>query len=136
VRVVIDTNVLLSATFWTGKPKQLLNKVRRREITFLTSEILLSELKEVLVRQDKPFKLSENEAERILKALREIAEIVRTDSQVTICEDDSDNRVLECATDGSAECIFTGDVHLLSLRDFQGTKIVTVREFLGSFAPR
>jgi len=103
VRVVIDTNVLLSATFWTGKPKQLLNKVRRREITFLTSEILLSELKEVLVRQDKPFKLSENEAERILKALREIAEIVRTDSQVTICEDDSDNRVLECATDGSAE---------------------------------
>ena len=136
MRVVIDTNVLLSATFWTGKPKQLLNKVRRREITFLTSEILLSELKEVLVRQDKPFKLSENEAERILKALREIAEIVRTDSQVTICEDDSDNRVLECATDGSAECIITGDVHLLSLRDFQGAKIVTVREFLGSFAPR
>ncbi len=136
MRVVIDTNVLLSATFWTGKPKQLLNKVRRREITFLTSEILLSELKEVLVRQDKPFKLSENEAERILKALREIAEIVRTDSQVTICEDDSDNRVLECATDGSTECIITGDVHLLSLRDFQGTKIVTVREFLGSFAPR
>ena len=136
MQVVIDTNVLLSATFWTGKPKQLLNKVRRLEITFLTSEILLSELKEVLVRQDKPFKLSENEAERILKALREIAEIVRTDSQVTICEDDSDNRVLECATDGSAECIITGDVHLLSLRDFQGTKIVTVREFLGSFAPR
>ena len=136
MRVVIDTNVLLSATFWTGKPKQLLNKVRRLEITFLTSEILLSELKEVLVRQDKPFKLSENEAERILKALREIAEIVRTDSQVIICEDDSDNRVLECATDGSAECIITGDVHLLSLRDFQGTKIVTVREFLGSFAPR
>lgn len=55
---------------------------------------------------------------------------------MTICEDDSDNRVLECATDGSAECIITGDVHLLSLRDFQGTKIVTVREFLGSFAPR
>ena len=48
MRVVIDTNVLLSATFWTGKPKQLLNKVRRLEITFLTSEILLSELKEVL----------------------------------------------------------------------------------------
>ena len=49
MRVVIDTNVLISAIFWTGKPKQILNKVRRAEILFLTSGILLEELKEVLI---------------------------------------------------------------------------------------
>jgi len=59
VRIVIDTNVLISAIFWTGKPKQLLNKVRNKKVTFLTSKALLHELKEILVRKDKPFKLSE-----------------------------------------------------------------------------
>jgi putative PIN family toxin of toxin-antitoxin system len=60
---VIDTNVLISAIFWTGRPKQLLNKIRHGEITFLTSQILLDELNKILVRADKPFKLSEKEAE-------------------------------------------------------------------------
>jgi putative PIN family toxin of toxin-antitoxin system len=63
VRVVIDSNVLISATFWTGKPKHLLNKFRQGEITFLTSDILLNELRDVLVREDKPFKLSRRVAE-------------------------------------------------------------------------
>ena len=48
MRVVIDTNVLISAIFWTRKPKQILNKVRRGEITFLTSEFILEELKPVI----------------------------------------------------------------------------------------
>jgi putative PIN family toxin of toxin-antitoxin system len=63
MRAVIDTNVLISAIFWTGRPKQLLNKIRHGEITFLTSQILLDELNKILVRADKPFKLSEKEAE-------------------------------------------------------------------------
>lgn len=62
MRGVIDTNVLISAIFWSGKPKQIVNMVRRGEIKFLTSRILLDELKEILVRDDKPFRLSEGEA--------------------------------------------------------------------------
>ena len=68
--------MLISVIFWTGKPKQLLNKVRRRELIFLASEILLYELEEVLVRKDKPFKLSAEEAGRIVTAVRDLAEIV------------------------------------------------------------
>jgi len=130
VRVVIDTNVLISATFWTGKPKQLLNKVRHGEVTFLTSEILLDELKEVLVREDKPFKLSEEEAERVVTEMRDLAEIAQTHSRVTVCQDEKDNRVLECAIDGRAECIISGDRHLLELKSFQGVKVITVADFL------
>ena len=76
MRVVIDTNVLISAIFWPGKPKQLLNQVRRKEVTFVTSDVLLTELREVLTRRDKPFKLSEQEAQRILAMVRELAEVV------------------------------------------------------------
>jgi putative PIN family toxin of toxin-antitoxin system len=74
VRAVIDTNVLISAIFWPGKPKQLLNQVRRGQVIFLTSEVLLAEFKEVLTRQDKPFGLSEEDAQRVLSSVRDLAD--------------------------------------------------------------
>ena len=133
MRVVIDTNVLISAIFWTGKPKQILNKVRREEIIFLTSEFILGELKKVLARGDKPFKLSEEEAERVVTAMRGIALVVNIDTQLSVCQDEDDNRVLECAIDGNADCIITGDSHLLQLGSFQKIEIITVADFLRHF---
>jgi putative PIN family toxin of toxin-antitoxin system len=130
VRIVIDTNVLISAIFWTGKPKQLLNKVRHRKVTFITSENLLAELKEVLMRKDKPFKLSDEEADRIVSAMRTLAETVPTHSQVDVCQDERDNKVIECALDGKAECIISGDLHLLGLESFRGVSMMTVSDFL------
>jgi putative PIN family toxin of toxin-antitoxin system len=133
VRVVIDTNVLISAIFWTGKPKQILNKVRQEEITFLTSEFILEELKKVLRKGDKPFKLSEEEADRVVTAMRELAVVVNIGSQVSVCQDENDNRVLECAIDGNADFIITGDFHLLQLGSFQKIDIMTVSDFLDYF---
>ncbi len=133
MRVVIDTNVLISAIFWTGKPKQILNKVRQEEITFLTSEFILEELKNVLRKADKPFKLSEEDADRIVIAMRELAVVVKIGSHVSVCQDENDNRVLECALDGNADCIITGDFHLLQLGSFQKINIMTVSDFLDYF---
>ena len=130
MRIVIDTNVLISATFWTGNPKQLLNRVRKKEFVLLTSQILLNELKEILIRPDKPFNLSEEEAEHVINRIRSLAEIVRTHSFVKICRDEQDNRVLECAIDGGADWIVSGDAHLLELQSFQGVRIGTVADFL------
>lgn len=130
MRAVIDTNVLISAIFWPGKPKQLLNKMRRGKITFLTSEVLLTELKQVLTRADKPFRLSEEEASRVLASIRDLAEVVLPHSTVTRCRDEADDRVLECALDGRADWIITGDTDLLELHPFEGIKITNVAEFL------
>ena len=130
MRVVIDTNVLISAIFWTGKPKQLLNQVRLGRITFLTSAILLAELKEILTREDKPFKLSAEDAERVVAAMRDLAEVVEPQQRLSVCRDEGDDRVLECAVEGRAEWIVTGDGDLLDLKAFQGIPIVTVANFL------
>ena len=135
MRVVIDTNVLISALFWPGKPKQLFNQVRRGKITFLTSEMLLAELKEVLTREDKPFKLSAEESERVLVAIRNLAEIIEPHTLVQACRDDADNRILECALDGQADWIVTGDSDLLDLKSFQEIKIAAVADFLSAVNP-
>lgn len=50
-----------------------------------------------------------------------------------VLEDDADNRVLECAVEGRAEWIISGDKHLLSLKEFRGVQIVRVAEFLSKF---
>lgn len=133
MRIVIDTNVLIFAIFWTGKPKQLLNKVRCRKVIYLTSEVLLDELRDILVRKDKPFKLSAGEGERIVTAMRELGEIVQIHSQVTVCQDERDNHVIECAIDGGAECIVSGDLHLVKLKSFEGIEIITASDFLSKY---
>jgi len=130
VRVVIDTNVLISAIFWTGKPKQLLNRVRREEITFVTSNDLLNELKEILIRRDKPFNLSDNEANQVVEKMRGLAEVVKVHSRITVCHDEMDNKVLACAIDGKAEYVISGDIHLLGLGSFKSIKIMAVSDFL------
>ena len=130
MRVVIDTNIVISAIFWAGRPKRLLNSVRRGELTFLTSETLLAELKEVLTSEDRPFRLGESDANRIIDHLKDITELVSTTSKVAVCKDDPDNRVLECALDGRAGYIVTGDGHLLDLKTFKGIRIVKIADFL------
>ena len=130
MRVIIDTNVLISGTFWSGKPKILLNKARHREIASVTSEILLNEVKEILTREDKPFRLSMSEANRIISSIRDISDVILPKSKVSVCRDEDDNRVLECALDGNAEYIVTGDTDLLDLREYQGIYILNVADFL------
>ena len=130
MRAVLDTNVLISATFWTGGPKQLLNRGRRKEFILLTSHLLLSELRAVLTREDKPFRLSTVEADTVIRAIQDITLIVQPHSHLSVCRDESDNRVLECAVDGQADCIVSGDIHLLELQTFQGVDILTVKDFL------
>lgn len=130
MRVVIDTNVLISAIFWVGKPKAILNSARKGNITYLTSEPLLKELINVLTTKDKPFQVTSKDANYIVKHLKEIAEIIPTKSRVSICKDDADNRVLECAIDGKADYIVTGDKHLLDIRVIKEIKILNTAEFL------
>ena len=134
MRVVIDTNVLISATFWTGSPKRLLNRVRQGRLVFLTSDLILEELKTVLMRQDKPFKLTDQEARKVVDAIAELAEKVSVRQTLTVCKHEADNRILECAAQGKADYIITGDNHLLGMKSFGGTQIVTVTDFLNAFA--
>jgi putative toxin-antitoxin system toxin component, PIN family len=130
VRLVIDTNVLISGIFWSGKPKILLNKARFKKVTSVTSEFLLNELKDILTRDDKPFRLARAEADRIVSSIRAISDIVSPVSKIDVCRDESDNRVLECALDGKAEYIVTGDSDLLGLKEHKGIAILSVASFL------
>ncbi len=130
MRVLIDTNVIISATFWAGSPKAPLHAVRNSEIICVTSDAFLRELRDVLTDPAKPFGLNSREADDVVDAWRQLAVVVRPQSRVSVCRDEDDNRVLECALDGCAAYVITGDEDLLVLGEFRGIKIVSVSDFL------
>jgi len=129
VRVVADTNILVSALLFGGHPEQVFLAGLRGEIQLLTSLFLLKELEKVLKEK---FKLNIHLVKQIIQEVREVAEIVEVSSHIkAISYPDEDNRVLECAVDGGADFIVTGDTkHILPLKEYGGIKILSASEFL------
>ncbi len=129
MRVVADTNILVSALLFGGPPEQVFLAGLRGEIQLLLSLPLLKEFEKVLKEK---FKLSIHLVREITEGMREVAEIVEVSSHIrAISYPDEDNRVLECAVDGNADFIVTGDTrHILPLKEYGGIKILSPSEFL------
>jgi uncharacterized protein len=133
-RVVVDTNVLVSAIQFGGKPKQLLDLAVDGHIALAISEPILEETLRVL--RDK-FHRTPDEVEESDKQLRVVARIVTpTETIKAVAADPSDDRILECAVAADAEVIVSGDRHLLALGSFKGIPIQRVKEFLAAFQER
>ena len=129
VRVVADTNVLISALLFGGSPEQIFLAALRGDIQLLSTLPILKELEKVLIGK---FKLSAGFIKDTLDLVEEVAEIVETTSRIkVILHPDEDNRVLECAIDGRADFIVTGDTkHILPLKEFEGIRILSPSQFM------
>jgi hypothetical protein len=93
--------------------------------------LILKELVSVLNRPK--FKATREEINRIISALMKSAEIVVVKSKLeAVKQDPKDNIIIETAYDGKADIIVSGDKHLLALKKFEGIKIVSVEETLGT----
>lgn len=131
LRIVLDTNVIVSAIISDGKPRQLFLKGIEGQFSIVTSDLMLKELVRVLRRPK--FKTSQSEIRRISRALLSSAEVVDVKSKLEVVKEDlKDNMVIETAYDGNADLIVTGDRHLLELENCEGIKIMTVEEALKS----
>ncbi len=124
MRVVLDTNVLISAfVFPGGAPEQVYRRALAGGITLVTSRPLLSELGRVLTEK---FGWEPQYAEEVVTQLVRIAVVVDPTEEVAdITDDPADNRVLEAAAEGAAEVIVSGDRHLLTLGTWRGVRVVT-----------
>lgn len=134
MRVVADTNVLISALLFGGLSEQIFLAGLRGEIQLITSLPLLKELERVLKGK---FKFDVHLVNDILDEVKNIMEIVEISSRIkVISHPEEDNRVLECAVDGGAEIIVTGDTrHILPLKEYRGIKILSPSEFTRRLPP-
>ncbi|MBI2528820.1 MAG: putative toxin-antitoxin system toxin component, PIN family [Candidatus Rokubacteria bacterium] len=128
MRVVFDTNVFVSALVVPGSlSEEACRRALAREFRLVTSVAILTEL---AGRLRSKFGWDNAPTARAVKAIARVAEVVKTTPHLEIARDPPDNRILECAGEGAADLIVTGDRHLLKLRRFGRTGIVRVSTFL------
>jgi putative PIN family toxin of toxin-antitoxin system len=129
MRIVFDTNALLSATLWEGSVAQkLLFKAIRSGIAICCSTDILSEYQRVLQRD---FDYSDEELIRIMEKVFSFVTLVTPTQKVHAVEEDpDDDKIIECAIAGSCGYVITYDKHLLKLREFRGIRVMTPEEAL------
>ncbi len=131
LRAVLDTNVLISALAFQGETKKLYDLAEQRQFRLFTSEFILAELERNLLKLG----LDADQAALLIEDLRNIASVVHPKVKVSaIQQNDTDNRILECAIEAKADVLVTGDLkHIRPLASFRGIEIVTPREFLTKY---
>jgi putative PIN family toxin of toxin-antitoxin system len=128
-RIVLDTNVLVSAIISKGKPRKLLQMGIDGKYQILASMEILDELSEVLQRPK--FKMTGKDIIRIVSALMETAKIVKVSSNLKIISNDpDDNIIINTAYDGNADYIVSGDKDVRNLKNFHSIRIISVDEML------
>ena len=133
IRITVDTNTLISASFWHEPSEKIINKAENKELILVLSEQILEEYHRVLDYEEIKEKIRDKDLEMKQALLRigMIAEIIEVKSKIELIkEDPSDNKIIECAFDGRANYIITKDNHLLKYKEYKGIKIITPEEFL------
>lgn len=127
-RVTADSNVIISAFNWGGKPAQLVDMARHGRIELAVSEPIVNEIARIL---EAKLKWSPHDAADARRRIARFTTLVSpTETIDAIPADPTDNRILECAVAAGSEVIVSGDRHLLALGSFGGIVIMTVADFL------
>jgi putative PIN family toxin of toxin-antitoxin system len=130
MRVVLDTNVLVSALFWGGQPRRVVDMAIAGRVQAVTSAELLLELAQVLAED---LEVPQDKVELVLRDVLSYAEVTVPVEEVEApVRDPGDRKVITCAVAGRADYIVTGDRDLLALGQVHGVAVLSVHAFLSS----
>jgi len=136
MKLTLDTNVLISATFWFGVSDKIIKKIESEEAELILSEDIIKEFSEVLEYEEIQEKIKNKNLEMkyTINKIISISKIVIPKEKFNIVREDSDdNKILECAYEGKVDYIITYNKHLLKLKEFKKIKIITPEQFLKLF---
>ena len=132
MRLVVDTNIMISALGWKGSEYTLMRKIFEGKAEMFFSAEILSEFQKVVQRTRLGF--SRDKIEEFMVALLEVGSLVVPEKRVNIIKvDPSDNKFLEGAQEARANYLVSGDEHLLKVREYEGTRIVRAKKVLEHF---
>lgn len=131
MRVVVDTNVLISGVFFGGMPSRILEAWRDGSFEIVVSPEILEEYRRVGEKLAARF--AGVSLEPFLALLVMTAEVIEAPAlPEQVSRDPEDDKFIACAVAGGCELVISGDKDLLEVSGFRGLKIVTPREFLES----
>lgn len=129
MKIVCDTNVLVSGILFGGNSRAILRLICRAQVINVISTTVLEECENVLLR--RKFGLDQYHVTQIIALFRDTFELVIPSQTVTVVSvDPDDNRILEVAEEGNCDKIVSGDAHLLDLGEWKNIKIHTPAQFV------
>jgi putative PIN family toxin of toxin-antitoxin system len=136
VRVVADTNTIVSAFLWGGAPSEVLTAAREQRLSLFTSATLIAELEDVLAREKFAKRIVQvgSTVADLVAGYCALAQLVRTAVIAPVSRDPDDDQVLACALAANAILIVTRDRDLLTLDPFQGIRLLAARPALSLLA--
>jgi putative PIN family toxin of toxin-antitoxin system len=131
MRIVVDTNVIVSALVFGGVPRRVVELAQTGRCQLFYSEAIQVEVRRVL---GEKFGWHEAKLHEVLPGLWSVGELVVPRSKVNVVIDDpDDDRILECALSARASVVVSGDRHLLRLRTYKSISIVSPRGFMETY---
>ena len=127
MKIVIDTNVVISAAFFGGIPRKVIDLVIKSNVTaYINDEIQIEYNETALDMVDK--KKGHINQELFDQFMSKVA-VIDSVTTVNICRDPDDNKFIACAVDAKAIYIVSGDKYLLTVKNYDEIEIVTAKEF-------
>ena len=131
IRVVLDTNIFVSAIVFGGKPRRIIDSVALNTISLVMAEEMVTEMRRIVVDKFPDF----------LRDLHKVEKLIESDAiwvklglvGVSASRDPDDDKFIEAALMGEAQYIVSGDKDLLDLRNYEGVQIMSPAEFLRRF---
>ena len=129
MKVVLDTNVYISAILFGGSCEEILKLAGQGSFELIISKNIIVEIESVLKEK---FKWSKNKISETLTFIRGVAVVINPEISLSVIKNDpSDDKIIECAVAAKANYIVTGDRnHLLPIKEYKGIKIMSPGEFL------
>lgn len=131
MRVVADTNIVVSGLLWKGNPRRVLDAARNGTIDLFTSIVLLTELEDVLNRERFAERLASADvsSRELVFGYAALASVIQPAKiEPVIFADPDDDAVLACAIAAQAEIVVSGDSHLLGLSQYRDIAILTAAD--------
>ena len=128
MKVVFDTNVLISAFLTEGVCSKLLVRARKKQFHLTTCPFILNEFQAILRGK---LSATKGEIQAAVQLINEVAQSVVHPEHTAVgtCRDDDDDNVLDCLIASGADYLVTGDADLLALKTFRGKVIIRPRDF-------
>jgi len=134
MRVVIDTNVLISGIFFGGPPAQILKAWHDGELQLVVSPEILEEYYEVCERIS--FRYPDIDIAQIFLLIAHNSQVVDAPPLAEqVSRDADDDKFMACAIASDTQTIISGDNDLLTLSDYKSVQIVTPRDFIDRYFP-
>jgi len=128
LKVVLDTNVHISAAILGRVCEEIIQTCRFSDLEVLISKEIIGELSD---RLSQKFLWQDEQIDVFLESITEFSEVIKVDEDINYIKDDpDDNKILECAVSANCDFIVSGDRHLLILKSYKGIKILSPADFL------